>query len=58
VEAREMNKKISDCSSVADFQQNDAVVQRQYVKRFKEAGISRRQINRLTGVSKGIIERS
>jgi len=57
-EAREIIKKISDCSSVTEFQGKDAVVQKQYVKRFKEAGVSIRQINRLTGISKGVVERS
>ena len=31
-----MIKKIGDCSTVAGFQQNDAVVQRHYAKRRKE----------------------
>jgi len=56
-EARGIIKKISGCSSVAEFQQNAAAVQRQYAKKLKEAGISIRQINRLTGISKGVVER-
>jgi len=57
-EARGIIKKISNCSSVAEFQQNVTAVQRHYIKSFKESGISIRQINRLTGVSRGVVERS
>ena len=57
-EAKEMIKEISDCGNVAEFQKIDTVAQRWYVKKFKEAGMSIRQISRLTGISKGIVERS
>ena len=57
-EAKGMIKEISDCGNVAEFQKIDTVAQRWYVKKFKEAGMSIRQISRLTGISKGIVERS
>ena len=57
-EAKKAIKKLSDCSNVAEFQKIDSATQRHYAKKFKEIGLSIRQISRLTGVSKGIVERS
>ena len=57
-EAKERIMGISGCESAAAFQQLNPSVIRNHIKEFKEAGMSIRQINRLTGISKGIVERS
>jgi len=57
-DAKKIIAEISKCENAAEFQQMDSSAQRKLLKSFKEAGMSIRQINRLTGVSKGIIERS
>ena len=57
-EAKDKIHEISRCGSLAKFQQLASDEQRLYIKKFKEAGMSIRQINRLTGISKGIVERA
>jgi len=50
-------KKISKCDSVADFQLLDEKCRDKFLKKFKEKGISIRQISRLTGVSVGVVRK-
>ena len=57
-EAKARITKISGCDSTTAFQKLELSVKRKYLKEFKDAGISIRQINRLTGISKGIVERA
>jgi len=57
-EAKAIMKEISKCTTAAGFQHIDSSRQREFIKLFKDKGLSIRQINRLTGISKGIIERS
>ena len=56
-EASQVVAKISKCKSSAEFQGLDAKIRDGYIKKLKENGLSIRQISRLTGVSKGIVER-
>lgn len=56
-EAREIILKISKCKTVTEFQGLDIEHRNRYIKETKENGISIRQLSRLTGVSKGIVER-
>jgi REP element-mobilizing transposase RayT len=54
-------KKIYELSGLAnttEIQHLDKNSKKHYLKKFKEAGMTIRQINRLTGISKGIVERS
>jgi len=57
-EAKKIIEEISKCSNAAEFQHVDSGDRRNFIKLFKEKGLSIRQINRLTGISKGIIERA
>ncbi len=56
-EARRIIKKYSKCENVTDFQTLNIKERDKYIKKFKEKGISIRQISRLTGVPKGIVEK-
>ena len=57
-QAKEIIYEISKCNNASEFQQLTSGVSRAFIKKFKEAGMSIRQISRLTGVSKGIVERT
>lgn len=46
------------CSTATDFQKLSLSEHKKYLLRLHEKGISIRQLNRLTGISKGIIERT
>ena len=50
-------KRISKCENVEQFQNLDNKQQKKYLTQLRKQGISIRQLSRLTGVSKGIIER-
>lgn len=56
-QAKMIIKKISKCDSVADFQLLDDKSRDKFLKKFKEKGISIRQISRLTGVSVGVVRK-
>ena len=49
--------KITHCENAIAFQQLDDDVKKQYIRRLHEQGISIRQLSRLTGASKKVIER-
>ena len=56
-EARAIILAISKCKTVTEFQGLDIEHRNRYLKESKETGISIRQLSRLTGVSKGIVEK-
>ena len=56
-EAKRIIKKYSKCETATDFQLLDVKQRNKCIKTFKEKGVSIRQISRLTGISKGIVER-
>jgi len=55
-EAREIIEGICNCPSAEDFQKLSSSDLKNFIKDFKESGLSIRQISRLTGISKGIVE--
>lgn len=56
-EAKRIIKKYSKCDNVTEFQALDIKSRDKYLKKFKEKGISLRQISRLTGVSYYIVQK-
>lgn len=56
-EAKRIIKKYSKCENVTEFQTLEHKKRDKYIRIFKEKGISIRQISRLTGVTKGVVER-
>lgn len=56
-DARDIIKKISKCSNATEFQELSQELKAKYIKKLKENGLSIRQISRLTGISKGKVER-
>lgn len=56
LEAKEIIYNLTDCKSVADFQVLDKHIRNNYIKVLHDYGLSVRQINRLTGISKKIVE--
>lgn len=56
-DASEIIKKISKCENTTEFQLIEQKQRDKYIKRLKQKGLSIRQISRLTGVSKGIVEK-
>lgn len=56
-QAQKIIYKYSKCKSVADFQKMENTLKEKYIKKFHEKGVSIRQIARLCGVSKGIVEK-
>ena len=49
--------KLSKCKSVSEFQALNNTLKQKHIKKFNENGISIRQIARLCGESKGIVEK-
>ena len=56
-DAAEIIKKISNCENTTEFQLIEKKQRDKYIKKLKHKGLSIRQISRLTGVSKGIVEK-
>ncbi len=56
-QAQKVIEKYSNCYSVADFQKLDTKSRDKFIVLFKEKGLSIRQISRLTGIGKGIVEK-
>ena len=56
-EAKEIIKKYSQCKTVAEFQNLDSKSRDEYIAKFKQNGLSIRQISRLTGISFGIVRK-
>ncbi len=45
------------CENATEFQALEHKKREKYIRIFKEKGISIRQISRLTGITKGVVER-
>ena len=56
-EAKKLISKIAKCDSATDFQLLDREKRDIYIQKIHKKGVSIRQISRLTGISKKIIER-
>ena len=55
-EALKIIWKICKCKSVSDFQKLDKVKRNYYIEEFYQQGLSIRQISRLTGLSRKVVE--
>jgi putative transposase len=51
-------KEVSGAESTTDFLSLSVLDRNVFIKKLKEGGLSIRQISRVTGVSKGIVEKS
>lgn len=56
-QAKIIIEKYSKCKTVSEFQKLDTKAQHEFISIFKQRGISIRQISRLTGITKGIVEK-
>lgn len=56
--AKQMIINETGCSTVTEFQSLSLLERKKYLIRLHEQGISIRQLNRLTGISRGVIERT
>ncbi|MCH5210577.1 MAG: transposase [Oscillospiraceae bacterium] len=56
-EAKEIIKKITGYENAVEIQLIDQKQRNMYIKEIKKEGLSIRQISRLTGISKGIVEK-
>lgn len=56
--ARSIIQEETGCSTANSFQKLDMLKKEKYLIQLHEKGISIRQLNRLTGISKGVIERT
>lgn len=56
-QAKEIIMKVSKCKNASEFQQLEVKMRNNCIAKLKKEGLSIRQISRLTGVSKGIVER-
>jgi putative transposase len=57
-EAKRIIKEVSGAESTTEFLSLSVLDRNVFIKKLKERGLSIRQISRVTGVSKGIVERS
>lgn len=56
-QARGIIAKYSRCHTIADFQRMEEIKQMRSIKMSHEKGVSIRQLSRLTGISKGLVEK-
>lgn len=56
-QARAIIEKYAHCRSVVEFQSLDETKKERYIKKIYEKGVSVRQASRLTGTSKGLVEK-
>lgn len=56
-QAKEIIRKISKCKNTTEFQLLEIKTRNFYIEKLRKEGLSIRQISRLTGVSKGIVEK-
>jgi len=56
-QAQRIIEKYSKCKNVTEFQNLDITSRDKYLKKFKENGLSIRQISRLTGVSFNVVRK-
>jgi REP element-mobilizing transposase RayT len=57
-DAKQLILEIAKCRSASEFQQLDLSERNTYIHKLHEKGVSIRQISRLTGISKKIVERN
>ena len=57
-DAKQLILEIAKCQSASEFQQLDLSERNTYIHKLHEKGVSIRQISRLTGISKKIVERN
>ena len=57
-QAMKIIENISHCKTTAEFQRLDSKSRDAFIETFNENGLSIRQISRLTGISKGLVEKS
>ncbi|NLL46620.1 MAG: transposase [Clostridiales bacterium] len=55
--AKEIVMKVSKCKNASEFQLLEIQMRNSCIRKMRKEGLSIRQISRLTGVSKGIVER-
>jgi len=55
--AKEIIRKVSKCKNASEFQLLETKERNCYIRKLRKEGLSIRQISRLTGISKGIVER-
>lgn len=58
IDARKVISEITGCTNATEFQELKVEKRDEYIAKLKEQGLSIRQISRLTGVSKGVVEKS
>ena len=56
-DARRIIQKVCKCTNTTEIQTIEIEQRNKYIKKLKEKGLSIRQISRLTGISKGLVER-
>ena len=56
-DARRIIQKVCKCTNTTEIQTIEIEQRNKYIKKLKEKGLSIRQISRLTGISKEIVER-
>lgn len=56
-QAQEIVRKTSRCNTVTEFQHLEVSKKERYIKKIYEKGVSIRQISRLTGATKGMVEK-
>ena len=57
IDAKKIIEKVSSCKDVAEFQRLEKEQRNKHIKELRENGLSIRQISRLTGISKRIVEK-
>lgn len=55
--AKEIIRKVTQCENASEFQRLEVKVRNSYIRQLRAAGLSIRQISRLTGISKGVVEK-
>ena len=56
-QAQAIIHKISRCNSVTEFQCLETIKKERFIKKIYDKGVSVRQLSRLTGTSKGMVEK-
>ena len=58
IDAKKIIRKVSRCKNATEFQALEIKKRDRYIKKLKENGLSTRQISRLTGIGRGVVEKS
>lgn len=56
-QAKKIIEKISHCRTITEFQELDAKSKERFIPKIYKKGVSIRQLSRLTGTSKGVVEK-